>query len=180
MKRIHEVLYDDYYDRNREQATREELFEVNAEDEGWESVEDVPESRVDDAIYSENQWMWDDFKYALVRLLKDTPCLIFGTAGRWNGNFTAGNFIREITDLTKGLSHLDNIKVYDENGHLYIEGSHHDGHDKYEVKKLTRKGRQVAEYNYYAHDRRLHEVLMKSNLFTGLPYLAKEMRGWLR
>ncbi len=174
-----ETLYDDYYDRNREQDVRQEIFEVNAEDEGWESVDDVPESRVTDAIYAENQWRWDDFKYALVRLLQSTPCLLFGTAGRWNGNFSAGAFIQDVTDLTRGLSHLDNVRIVDVNGHLYIEGSHHDGNDFYEIKKLTKKGKQVAEHNYYAHDKHLHEILMKSNIFTGLPHLAKEMRGWV-
>ena len=178
MKGKQEILYDDYYDREREENTRQELFDTNAEDEGWASVEDVPDDRVDSAIYSENQWMWDDFKYALVRLLKDTPCLLVGTCGRWDGPASAGSFIRDISDLRRGLSHLDYLKVYDVGGHLYIEGSHHDGSDFYEIKKLTGKGRQLAESNHYAHDRRLHQVLMGSNLFTGLPHLAEAIRGW--
>ena len=43
MKGKQEILYDDYYDREREENARQELFDTNAEDEGWVCVEDVPD-----------------------------------------------------------------------------------------------------------------------------------------
>lgn len=35
------------------------------------------------------------------------------------------------------IQHLDNIKVIDRNGHLIIEGYHHDGSNHYELKRLN-------------------------------------------
>lgn len=178
MKDKQEILYNDYYDSTRVGEVCQELFDNYAEDEGWESIYNVPVDLVASVIDSENEWKCEAFKHAFARILEDTPCLIVGTCGRWNGPSEAGAFIREVEDLLRGLDHLDNIKVYDVGGHLFIEGSHHDGNDFYEIKKLTGKGRQLAENNHYAHDRHLHQVLMGSNLFTGLPHLAEAIRGW--
>ena len=175
-----EVIYDDYYNNERFEEARKELFYYEAEEQGWDFVEEIPDKLVFEELHKDDVYMWEDFENGMKKILDRTPCLILGTTGRWNGEFSAGRFITVFSELRNGLQHLDNLRIVDKNGHLIIEGSHHDGNDRYEIKALTNKGRQIAEYNHFAHDKHLHEVLMKSNLFTGLPHLAKVIRGWLR
>ena len=69
------------------------------------------------------------------------------------------------------------MKFYDKDGHFYIRGYHHDGSDFYEMKKLTKKGYELANNNYFAHDRELHTTIMKFNLFSTLPRIAERLYG---
>ena len=171
------TIYDDTYDSRRFTEAQEEIFEVQNEDGQWTTPNDVPDEMVFQSMHQDDEYMWDEFRWAMEKLLNETPCLIVGTCGRWDGNYDAGSFIRTFSDLRRGLSHLDELKIYETNGHLYIEGYHHDGRDFYEVKRLTTKGRQIAESNDYAHDGKLHRMMMNSNLFTGLPRLAERIYG---
>jgi hypothetical protein len=72
---------------------------------------------------------------------------------------------------------LDYIKVIDENGHLKIYGYHHDGSDSYELKKLTKKGFEFADRNYFARDRQLHQTIMNNNFYSALPRIAERLYG---
>ena len=170
-------IYNDTYDSTRFSEAQAEIFEVENEDGQWTSPDDVPDEKVFESMRHDDKYMWDEFRWAMEKLLDETPCLILGTCGRWDGTYDAGSFIRTFSDLRRGLSHFDELNIYEMNGHLYIEGYHHDGKDFYEIKRLTNKGRQIAEHNAYAHDGRLHKVLMNSNLFTGLPHLMDRIFG---
>ena len=72
---------------------------------------------------------------------------------------------------------MDYIKITDRNGHLIIEGSHHDGNDRYELKRLTDKGYKYADRNYFARDRKLHDTIMRCNFYSALPKFAKRIYG---
>ena len=86
-----------------------------------------------------------------------------------------GRFVNTLSELLNVFHHLDDIRIIDRNGHLIIEGSHHDGNDKYELKRLTRKGYELASNYDFANDRQLHNIIIKSNLFSSLPKLAKQI-----
>ena len=53
-----------------------------------------------------------------------------------------------------------------------IEGYHHDGHDRYEIKQLTKKGYELARSYGFDKDRHLHNTIMNCNIFSKLPRLA--------
>lgn len=166
------VLYDTTNYTERYDQARDSLFDSRAYDFDWETADDVPEKM----IYEEMSYLQEiDYQYfsdKLTELFNDGYCIITGTCGRWNGKAQGGKFLTCFEDFCQFVRHLDEIKIIDNNGHLIITGYHHDGNDCYELKKLTRKGYEYADNNYFAHSRKLHENIMKCNLFSKLPRLA--------
>lgn len=98
---------------------------------------------------------------------KENIGILFGTIGRWNGTFKRVRFVRGIKEFFGFFEHLDEYKIKDVNGHLIIEGYHHDGSDRYEFKLLTDKGKEIADKN--EHDYHLVAKLSRVNLFSKLP-----------
>ena len=177
MKNKEIVIYDNNYDSEKFDRAKQYLFDEYAYDRDWNIIDDVPDKTVFEEIDFQDECDWDNFKYKMISLLKNNVYLLTGTCGRWNGPCQGGNFICSFSDFLEMISHLHYLKIYDKNGHLYIEGAHHDGNDYYEIKRLTNKGRELAESNYYAHDRQLHTTIMKYNFYSALPRLSKELFG---
>ncbi len=158
-------------------TTKEYLFETFGEEEGWTSIDDIEDCIVYHEIDEMLRRDWDDFIADMEYLLSKDCYLLTGTCGRWNGPCEGGKFIHNTNDLIDCIRHLDYIKFYDENGHFYITGYHHDGSDRYELKKLTRKGFEFADRNYFAHDRQLHTTIMQNNFYSALPRVAERLYG---
>ena len=177
MKNKQVVLYTNEESNAQFELTKEYLFETYSEERGWGTVNDVPHSLIYEEIGEQNSINWYDFLTELKKALKDGYYLLTGKVGRWNGTFDGGKFITTVNELLSSISHLDYITITDENGHLKIEGSHHDGSDSYELKKLTNKGIEYAERHGFARDRSLHKTIMENNLFSKLPRLAKQING---
>lgn len=166
------VLYDNtnlYDDRDE---IRTELFQEYAEEQDWITESNVPDKMIDDEIQLRDEICWSDLKYSLERMFKNGHYLLTGTCGRWNGNYDGGKFIETVSDLLTCIQHLDYITFTDRDGHLLIDGYHHDGRDHYELKKLTNKGYELASNNYFANDRQLHNTIMNNNFYSCLPRLA--------
>lgn len=176
MKQKTTVLYNNIDTRDFENY-REYLFETFAEEEGWVSIDEIPDCVVQHEIDEEQRREWDDFISDMDYVLSKDAYLLTGTCGRWNGPAEGGKFIRNTDDLIKCIQHLDYIKVIDENGHLKIYGYHHDGSDSYELKKLTKKGFEFADRNYFARDRQLHRTIMNNNFYSALPRIAERLYG---
>lgn len=177
MKNREITVYDNYYSLDREKTVREYLFDDYADEKGWNSPEDIPDERVFDEMDFQDREQWDDIKTELAILFSKNIYLLTGTCGRWNGPAQGGKFIRSVNDLLSCIDHLDYIRIFDRNGHLYIHGSHHDGSDDYELKRLTGKGCELAYNNCFAHDRRLHNTIMSSNFYSALPRYAQRVYG---
>ena len=176
MKQKTMVLYNNIDTRDFENY-REYLFETFAEEEGWVSIDEIPDCVVQHEIDKEQRREWDDFISDMDYVFSKDAYLLTGTCGRWNGPAEGGKFIRNTDDLIKCIQHLDYIKVIDENGHLKIYGYHHDGSDSYELKKLTKKGFEFADRNYFARDRQLHRTIMNNNFYSALPRIAERLYG---
>ena len=171
------TIYDNYYSEEKEENTREFLFDLYADEEGWKTADDIPENRVFDQMSYEDNADWQDVERELNRMFQTHCYLLTGYCGTWRGNLDGGNFIHSINDFLRVIEHLDNIRISDKNGHLIIEGSHHDGSDRYELKRLTNKGYLLAENNYFAKNRQLHNTIMKNNFYSALPHFAKTVYG---
>lgn len=171
------TIYDNYYSYDREKEMREWLFEERAEDSDWNSPDDIPDERVYDEMDFQDRMQWDDVKAELDTLFKKNIYILTGTCGRWNGPAQGGKFIHSVDDLLSCIDHLDYLRIFDRNGHLYIHGSHHDGSDDYELKRLTHKGYELADRNYFAHDRQLHNTIMGCNFYSALPRYASKVYG---
>lgn len=166
------ILYDNTNLYDRRDEIRTELFEEYAEEQDWIMKTDVPDSMIEGEINYRDEMEWSDFKYCLERLFKDGYCLLTGYCGRWNGRCDGGKSLCSTSEFLSCISHLDGITITDKNGHLMIDGYHHDGHDHYELKKLTQKGYEYANNNYFANERHLHNTIFNNNFFSCLPRLA--------
>lgn len=166
------VLYDNTNDYEKRNYVRENLFESMREENDWVFLSDVPEKMIDDEIDFENEEDWRYLVSKMREMFKNGHYMLMGYCGRWNGKAACGTFLDSVETLIRGISHLDYLKIYDENGHLYISGSHHDGDDFYEIKKLTNKGYELASSYYFENSKDFHQKLFNCNLFSCLPRLA--------
>lgn len=172
MKKHEYVLYNNYDYGENYASAREWLFHSRQDDFDWETENDVPEKMILEEMSFLEESEWAYFKNKCEELLKKGVCLLTGTCGRWNGPARGGKFIRNFHDLVSCIDHLDYLKITDRNGHLFIEGCHHDGSDTYELKQLTHRGREYARQYDYARDEQLHNTIMNSNFYSKLPRLA--------
>lgn len=177
MKTKEIILYDSYYSAQKDQAIREYLFDSYADEKSWKTKEEIPDSCVIKEWEDQDSILWNELKDNLESYFENRYYLLTGYFGSWHGRLDGGNFIRSFKDLLTVVQHLDDIRMIDRNGHFIIEGSHHDGSDRYELKKLTRKGYELANSYYFAKDRKLHNTLMHSNFYTALPHFAQHIYG---
>lgn len=169
------TIYNDCENYNLEDEIRNYLFENFAVENNWTCKEDIPYEDIYRGISSQNEADWQCLAGMLGSLFDEDCYIMTGFCGRWCGDYARGTFIKSFDDFEQMIRHLDNIKVTDLNGHLIVEGYHHDGYDRYEIKRLTRKGYELANNKHFAHDRQLHSKIMSCNLFSALPHLARRM-----
>jgi hypothetical protein len=167
------TFYDNTNDTEIFDETKQFLFDNFAEIEGWTSPEDIVDHIVYNEIHEQHRLEWHELQYDLEEMIDGNYFIITGTFGAWDGNKPCGKFITSAEELFISIRHLDYIRFYEENGHFYIDGYHHDGYDHYELKKLTGKGYEYASQNYFAHDKKLHDNIMSCNLFSALPHFSR-------
>ena len=173
------TIFNNYYDNDRFEDTAEYIFDEYADEEGWDTVEDVPEDEIWREMQFSDECAWDDAKYDLEHFLKENgPMLVVGSLGLWYGNCRGGKICYNFRDLAGAWEDCDYINIYDQNGHLYIECSHHDGTNMYECKLLTERGEQYAEdHGWDMYDSELHEKLWNDSHYTHLPHYAHKVWG---
>lgn len=173
------TIFNNYYDNDRFEDTAEYLFDEYADEEGWDTVEDVPADEIWREMQFSDECAWDDAKYDLEHFLKENgPMLVVGSLGLWYGNCRGGKICYNFRDLAGAWEDCDYINIYDQNGHLYIECSHHDGTNMYECKLLTERGEQYAEdHGWDMYDSELHEKLWNDSHYTHLPHYAHKVWG---
>ncbi len=167
------IYYEDYFDDKQYEEVKQDIFNNNAETYGWKTKDDVPDEMIFETLIDIYREDWNLLAAALKEEFKSGCFILMGTCGTWHGAVECGSFIQSFQDLMRGLRHLDSLKIYEHKGHFYIEGSHHDGTDKYELKRLTNKGIQLAEKYDYAHNKQLHKTIMNYNFFSSLPRFNK-------
>lgn len=173
MRKDKEFVFFDNYDHDLD-ATRKFLFEEYGEDEDWESPEDVPDDEVWNHIQDEEQHWWDDVQDELSRLIDGKKFILKGSCGRWNGPRAAGAIIESFKDLSPAWTDCDYINLTDNNGHFHIKCSHHDGDNNFELRELTKTGREYLErHGDTMDDRELHTKLFEDSHYSKLPQFAK-------
>ena len=105
--------------------------------------------------------------------------LTIGEVGLWHGVYKAGK-IGDFENLWyKAIKDCDYIKVYDENGHLYLTCSHHDGTCHFEIKEITPKGREYLDRWEWGDDNRTEEYTHNQiyKRYSKLPRYAEKVMG---
>lgn len=111
MKKKEITLYDSYYSREKENEIRAFLFEIYADEENWNSPEEIPDQRVYDEMTFQDGETWRDIKDGLNTIFEDGYYLLTGYCGTWRGRLDGGNFIRSLDDLISVIQHLDDMKI---------------------------------------------------------------------
>jgi len=178
MKRIpkQRIIYDNYdlWKTYTDEDMREELL-----DQGYEE-EEITDNMIMEKRYFYNECDWDDAKRELDEFFKSKTVGFFGEVGLWDGVHKAGK-IGEFWDLFyKAIEDCDYVRIYDENGHLYLTCSHHDGTCHFEIKEISQKGYDYLdrwEYNWNdkRNERAVHGQIYKR--YSKLPRFAEKIYG---
>jgi hypothetical protein len=146
--------------------------------------DEITEEMIWQERYDQNEFHWSDIKSELKDFfINGNKWMIFGEIARWNGVFKAGMLFETFDEFFyKATSDCDYWKFYDENGHLYLTCSHHDGTCHYEIKELTDKGIQYLENWEYGNDKRTEEYVHTQifNKYSRLPRFAEKVYGCKR
>ena len=120
--------YDDYQD-----WCVEENIEAGDDNsmEYYEWLDDQTRQDYEDFI--------ENIKYSKVC---NTPCVVTGTIGRWNGDFEIiPKLFQNLHDAIKTCGeNCNDIIVESENGVVYARCYHHDGHHSFEIRPLNDDG----------------------------------------
>lgn len=155
------TFYDNYNLEELEEEARENLAEMKEND-------DPSDSEVWDEIYLLDEWNRDD-AWAELDDIFNGNYLAIGTCGRWDGTYDGGFVFKTFKELMSRFEDCVYFKIWIENNHFYVKGSHHDGTDMVEVKEITERGFQYYEnWNYGSDDRTEREVHRK--MFTNSHY----------
>lgn len=155
------TFYDNYNLEELEEEARENLAEMKEND-------NPSDSEVWDEIYLIDEWNRDD-AWAELNGIFNGNYLAIGTCGRWDGTYDGGFVFKTFKELMSRFEDCVYFKIWIENNHFYVKGSHHDGTDMVEVKEITERGLQYYEnWNYGSDDRTEREVHRK--MFTNSHY----------
>jgi len=122
--------------------------------------------------WNEAKWLLDRFIY------KSNTLLLTGNVGTWQGQRRGGFVFDTFEELSKAWENCDFLEIYEENGHLYIDCSHHDGGNSYEIKELTDKGWDYwNDHEGDMSEEELHTKLWNSNFFTKLPRFSEKLKN---
>lgn len=170
-KQIEVVLFNNY-DCNFDEYKQDYI--ENNEIEG-----DVSDQTIWDYMSELEHIYWEDMLKELAQIDNYKKCVAFGTAGNWQGRCDCGKIYDTIEDAINGIiKDCDYIKVWSENGHLYLQASHHDGTHNFELKLLTYKGWETwdswnssycGESLYNKSEYEVLDMLFNCNLFSKLP-----------
>ena len=127
---------------------------------------------------------WEDERELLKEFFDGSEqYLVRGYVGRWNGSYAAGQVFNDFDEMFyTAAQDCDYWKIWDENGHLYLKCSHHDGTNLFEIKRLTQRG--AAFLDKWENDfgdirtmKEIHGIIWDSNFFSGLPHYAHTVYG---
>lgn len=161
----------------------EVVKEILMENGYYETEDDISDETIWKERYIQDEFDWDDAKYELENFFrnKGNKWMIFGSVGRWDGVYKAGTLFETFNDFFyKATKDCDYIHFYDENGHLYLTCSHHDGTCHYEIKEVTDKGIEYLEnWEDDWNDKRTEEYVHTQifNRYSRLPRFAERVYG---
>ena len=172
------IIYNNYNVSERYNYAKEYLME------DMEEGEEPSENDIWEEVNFQDQITWEDEKERLIDFFNEQSnyWILVGSVGRWDGCYDGGFLFETFEEMFyKATKDCDYIKIYDENGHLYLTCSHHDGTCSYEIKAVTDNG-----YNYYDNwnysgscdkrtEREVHTQIMKR--YSRLPRFAEKIFG---
>ena len=169
------TLYSNYCGWISEDEIKQYLFDC----EYIDHLDEATDEMIYNEMYELERMYWDDISYELKHFFdKGTAWLLTGTLGLWNGKCRGGYIFNTFDEFTKCLQDCDYIEIYDEKGHLYVNGTHHDGTNCYEIKSVSDFGYEwYNNHSWDMYDEELHTKMWQSNFMTALPHFARDVYG---
>lgn len=161
------ILFNNYDDDDWFEEIKKKMTEENGKEPN--------DNEVFEEMYMLQDFDWECFQDEFKYFMKGKIFILQGNIGRWNGRHRGGFTFDSFRELSKAWKDCDYIKVYDENGHLYIECSHHDGSNFYEIRELTERGEEYLSNHYYDDEEHVHDMIMK--YYSRLPRYAQKFWG---
>lgn len=173
------ILYSNYRLDELAGVSTEWLIENHLEEFPDEKDWEPTDQEVWDEIQFMDRCNWDDFEGDFKNFFNTHTFILQGYIGTWHGQCKGGFIFNSFREMSRAWEDCDYIEIYDENGHLYIRCSHHDGTNHYEIRMLNEKGQDYASNHYYDDDEEVHNKLMK-NPYSVLPDCAHKIYGCKR
>ena len=176
MKKIakERTIYDNYNPWNT--YPDDVLKEMALECEWVENESKITEESLCEWRFAEMEEDWNNEKEMLSDFFKDKTVEFIGFVGLWNGTYKVKERDEFWKLFNKAMPDCDFFKIYDENGHMYLTCSHHDGTNHFEIKVVTEKKYTVlprfAE-KVYGCKAREYEPITKGRLIDMLNNQAK-------
>lgn len=171
------IIYDNY--DLWEQYPDNEI-DIMARECGWiDEDEEITDEMRTRWRYWEDEANWDNEKEMLENFFKGKTVAFFGEVGLWHGTYKCGK-IGEFWDLfSKAIEDCSYIKIYDENGHMYLTCSHHDGTNHFEIKILNDDAEDYYDrWSYGTDNRKEYEVITQIyKRFSKIPRYAQNVYG---
>ena len=172
MKAKERIIYDNT--QLDTDSAREEFIERTGEE--------PTEEQIWDEYYRLLEFDWDNAKMELKKVFDNGTFLAVGTCGMWYGNFAGGFLFSSFDELMNKLTDCEYFKIWDENGHFFIEATHHDGTHSLEIKKVTKRGKEYFdnwEYNWddKRSEREVHRKMFTDSHYANLINFAHNVYG---
>ena len=175
-------IYDNY--ALWETYPDEEVIEILVEN--GNDKDEITDNMIWKERYRQNEFDWEVAKEELENffLNNGNKWMLFGEVGRWDKVYKSGTMFDTFEDFFyKAVEDCHYWRFYDENGHLYLTCSHHDGTCHYEIKEVTDKGIQYLEnWEDNWNDKREEEYVHTQifNRYSRLPRFAEKVYGCKR
>lgn len=145
-----------------------------------DGIENPTEDELYDCAYNE---MEDDWRIVtdmfLPQYLENNKYIAVGSVGRWDGNFGGWTILENMHDFYDLIDGCRYIEIKDDDGHLFIRCTHHDGTNSYELKELTYKGYNFYNYHSWNYDNKtLGKYLFNNNFNSRLPHLGEAFENF--
>ena len=171
------VIYDNY--DLWEQYPDEEIDTIARECEWVDEDEEITNEMRNEWRYQEDETNWDAEKEILEDFFNGKTVGFFGEVGLWHGTYKCGD-IGEFWNLFyKATDNCNYIKIYDENGHMYLTCSHHDGTNHFEIKILNDDAEDYYDrWSYGTDNRKEYEVITQIyKRYSKIPRFAEKVYG---
>lgn len=134
-----------------------------------------------DEMAYENDFVWEHEIGIINDFLCNKVFILFGTEKRWNGVRCVFDIVSCIDDIMEMLRECDEIEIYDENGHMYFYGTHHDGSVRLELRELNERGITYYEKWYNSLDDKRTEQyigkMLRTDNYSKLPHYYEKVLG---
>lgn len=174
------VIYNNY---DLWEDYSEDVRDLLIEEYGYNPNE-ITDNIIWDEIYNQDRLNWDDEHERLKEFFTEHGYfMVRGYVDRWDGKYAAGAVFSDFDSMFyDAIKDCDYWKIWDENGHLYLKCSHHDGTNLFEIKQINYKAYDfIDKWNYNWDDPRteeeIHNIVWCNNFYSGLPHFAHLVYG---